>query len=1304
MQTIRRLVPNFIIEKYKANELHGTLEGAAVFVDLVGFSTMVDGLSAHGQAGAEVLAEIMREVFEPLVAAIYEQDGFVIGYAGDAFNAVFPADPAQSPEAIRCLAALVKIQSHMKAKREIATRFGKFPIAIKLGMGYGEVRWQMFKSKEGERLTYWMRGAGLNRAIYAEERASADEIVVDISVMAHIKELVEAEPADDAFKITKILSALPAPGAIKEPTPELSPINLFFPETLLRQPVVGEFRQVVNLFIDIPVNISDEALVTPFMQTVYALQAEYGGFFLRPELGDKGFNLLLIWGAPTARERDLEHAIEFVTELEKRTQVTLRAGLTYRTAYAGFIGSSLREDYTAYGWGITFAARLMTYAKQGEFWVDEEVARRAKDKFEIAYLGEHPIKGFSQKQRVYQILGKKTDAKTIYHGTFVGRKTELKTIKKFIAPLQYGKFSGILLISGEAGIGKSRLLHNHRENEELSYNWISLHAEELIRSALNPFKKWIKKRFDIKNDESNAENWMHFMRILDGVAENVPDPELASELSRTSSVLAALGGLSRPNSLYETLDAKARYENTLLALSAFLRAESLRAPTILVLEDAHWLDNESAAFLDYFIRTLQADDEKAYPLAIIATQRPESEAHFSASNTTAQINVGELSIENIHALAYEIVGKPITDALGKSLSKRAEGNPFFAEQILRYLAEEKLLSLNEDETYTTDKAALRSIPLDVNAVLIARLDRLTQKVRETVQTASVLGREFIVDILIEMLRSQLERLPGYVQEAEQAKIWAHLSEIEYIFSHALLRDAAYAMQLSTHQQSLHAIAFSAIKEVYKANLTPHYGKLAYHAEKGALEKEALQYLQLAGEQALNAYQNREAIDYITRTLALLPTAQKRERFELLIKRIECHYNLGDSAAQVDDLEEIRAISETLNDNSLQARSLIRAAYRTATMGNLTQTLEYLSKTKELTQNTKADNVRLTLYELLPDILMRTGKLKEARQEAEDGLAYAEKMQVPKSIALLNITLGLITLEQEGPEKAKHYQEKALGIARKIKDGYLEGKALNNLALTVGTAQGDHHAAQQYFEQALAVFHEEGNQRGKGLALINLGWISSILGDYQNAMRYYEASLKINRVLGNAIEERYAYINLSASSAGLGLKEESLSWANKALQFAQSAKDRMAEHWAYFYLGHAQLLNNDLDLAKEAFKKSLEIREEINSTEALKVEARAGLAETYAKQKKLQAALEEAEVIYTYTENDSSLAGTEEPLRVYLSLYNIFSSTDDKRASIILENAHNLLKEQLAKLNDAEARRIFVDNVPWRKAIKEKAES
>jgi hypothetical protein len=243
-------------------------------------------------------------------------------------------------------------------------------------------------------------------------------------------------------------------------------VDIFFADEVTRLPFSGEFRQAVNLFIDIPASISDEALIAPFMETVYLLQDQYGGFFLRPDLGDKGFNLLMFWGAPTTHENDVDRALNFILELASRTRITLQAGISYRMAYTGFIGSSQREDFTAYGWGVTLAARMMQRASKGEYWMDEEVARRAEKHFNFKFLGEQHFKGFKRDQKVFALIGRKNLVEAVYQGHLVGRNKELESLASFVEPLKHGHFVGVMVLKGEAGIGEIR----HGFNNEKQYN------------------------------------------------------------------------------------------------------------------------------------------------------------------------------------------------------------------------------------------------------------------------------------------------------------------------------------------------------------------------------------------------------------------------------------------------------------------------------------------------------------------------------------------------------------------------------------------------------------------------------------------------------------------------------------------------------------------------------------------------------------------------------------------------------------------------------------------------------------------
>ncbi len=1274
-----------------------------MFVDLSGFSTMTDALSAHGTHGAEVLANMMRVVFEPLVDAVYEQGGFVIGYAGDAFNAVFPTGQDAGQTMKRCLAAAVHMQEHAKANQLTPTPYGDFSIRIKVGIGYGQVTWQIFKSINGKRASYWFRGESLTGAVLGEERAYAGEIVADPISYKLISDIVEVRPVQECFLIEKLIADLPAALPVPTPEPADDLASIFLADTIAHLPISGEFRQAMNLFIDIPVNISDQALITPFMETVYLLQEQYGGVFLRPDLGDKGFNLLMFWGAPIAYENDVDRALNFIIELATRTRITLRAGITYHMAYAGFIGSSKREDYTAYGWGINLAARMMEHAGQGEYWMSEEVARRAEKHFNLNFLGEHHFKGFKQDQKVFSLLGRKNIIETVYQGQLVGREKEMETLRSFTEPIHGGNFAGVMILQGEAGMGKSRLIHSFQYSEyftEHPAHWVVCQADEILRLPFNPFKDWLKKRFELLEGQPDEINAITFNRNLQELANITPDPELAAELIRTRSVLSALINITQPDSLYESLDAKGRYDNTLIALSALLRAESLQKPLVLFLEDTHWMDEDTGNFLSYFMRTLLAESEKPYPIAVIATQRPEGNANWELDETyTHHIKLEKLPASSIAHLAKNIVDRPISASLVELLNSRTDGNPFFAEQILRYLTEHKALSLNEDGEYVADQTENISLPTDVRAVLVARLDRLTKQVKEAVQTASVLGREFEIRVLGLMLKND-KRLLSHIAQAENANIWTPLSEIEFIFRHALLRDAAYSMHLVARQRELHGLAFSAMEKIYHEDLEPHYGELAYHAEKAALTEKALHYLNLAADSASQAYQNAQVIDYLTRAHDLLPQNSPYERFEILYKRSIAYSIIGNRNSEDMDLTTLEEIANTLRENRLLARVLMRRTYYFATKGENFIAISFGERAASLAKSV-SDAITLgEVYNILPSALTRVGNLEEAFAYAQEALELSRSTQNSIGEGKAFISLGLISLESNGPSEAYQYQSRALEISRTVGNRELEAKALLNMANLIGLSEGDYATARDYFEQAQVINQEQGSLHHSGLTLTNLGWVSNMLGDYEAALKYHTRALTIAREVGNSTQEMYTLINLSASTIGKGNNPAAaIYWAEKALTLSENISDQIGAAWSSFYLGHGFLLAERYQEAKKSFMDSLIAREKINA-KALIAESRAGLAQVYWKLDDINASTAELEKVLDYMKENPTLEGSEEPLRIALTCFAILKEKKDPRAKIVLKSANQLLDAQVSKLRSEDARRIYVENVPWRRAIKE----
>ena len=484
------------------------------------------------------------------------------------------------------------------------------------------------------------------------------------------------------------------------------------------------------------------------------------------------------------------------------------------------------------------------------------------------------------------------------------------------------------------------------------------------------------------------------------------------------------------------------------------------------MEDVHWLDDATIEFLSYFVRTILAEENKQYPIALIATQRPESLPAQIGDVGMQVLEIGKLSPSGISELAANILGAPISASLQKLLETRANGNPFFAEQIVRFLFEQGSLSLHEDGKYYASQQAQTSLPTDVRAVLIARLDQLSQHVRETVQTASVLGREFELRLLAQMLREDLE-LPQKVKRAEKANIWTPLTEIEYLFRHALLRDAAYSMQLQSRQRELHNLALSAMLTLYADDLEPHYGELAFHSERAGINDKAQIYLTLAGRAAADAYQNSLALDYFIRALGVVPENDKRSKLDLLFDRALIYGRLGNRPAQLVDLDSLESISEQLGGVHAQARACLLRADFFFTTSEFSQAIESAQRGMDLAQSIGDVEVALDAFRLIPLSLWRQGKLAEAMQFARSGLDIVQSIGRKLDEGSIYNTIGLIALEQKESNTAQEYFGKALSLAREIPDRTLETKALNNLGNYEGFIRGDYARAREYYEQSSA---------------------------------------------------------------------------------------------------------------------------------------------------------------------------------------------------------------------------------------------
>jgi predicted ATPase/class 3 adenylate cyclase len=1306
---MHRLMPDFILDEYAAGRMSGEFGAAAMFVDVSGFSAMTDTLMQHGQHGAEVLATVMRAAFAPLIQSVVEQGGFIAIQAGDAFTAIFPRGDNHTQSTRRALAAAWKIGQLAAGQPIHRTLYGDFPISVKVGMSRGDVGWGILQSTSGTQAAYYFRGGAIDSSAEAEHHASGGEVILDPAFQDSVRDLVSTEGRDGFFQLTGMREFLPAPLPItvREQDPAL--VERFFPSELYAQRHLGEFRQVVYLFVSLE-GSGVEARLHPFMQAIFDLQARYGGL-LSLHFGDKGAHVMLLWGAPAAHENDVQRALNFVLDLQAREEGRLRAGLTYRIAHAGFIGSGLAEQYAAFGRGANLASRFMSAAPQGTIWLDEYVAQRAEGFFELESAGERSFKGFATPHKAFALRGRRQVSQRFFSGVLVGREAEFARMAEFILPIFEGKYAGLLVVRGEAGMGKSRLIYDYLEHlgqvRPVRFLECLAQSDEILREALNPFVYWLKRYFELSGSEAEDANRERFTGKLEALIAETRNPRLAAELDRTRSFLAAVLGLRFDDSLYEQLDAQARHENSLISLTTLLQAESLRQPVIVVLEDVQWLDAASSNYLPGLMRSLTADPEVEYPIAILATARSGEGGRPLADLAQAEMHLATLDRSGLSALAEAHLGGPASEKLALLLAAYSEGNPFFAEQILRYLNERGLLVQDVSAWTISSDYDRTPLPFDVSAVLMARLDRLAREVKEAVQTAAILGREFEVRLLSHMLRGSAAQpfapptedgILDVVTRAEQEAIWTALDELRYIFRHALLRDTAYEMQLEARRQALHALAVRALETVYREEIPLHYAELAYHADRAALTERARDYYHKAGDAAAEAYQNSQAADYYSRALALTPEGDVGGRYELLSKREEILEVLGDRERRHADLAAMDELARRYDYKANLAHVAMRRARYAFDGGELPETIGFARQAIEAALPLEKWETAILAYALLAQSLARSGKAELAMQEMERGLELAHRSGSILHQSVLYNDLGMLSYEQRDFALAQQNFEKSLALARQAGSIMAEARPLNNLGM-VASSLGDFSSAQKYYEAALELDERVGSRRGEAIVLANLGWLAGILGEHAKGREHLALQLRISHEVGDAYSEAYGRINLSPQLAALGDHDLAQKYAQEGLDLAHTLGDPSGEAWALTYLGHSRLAVGNLTGAADSYQRALAIRRELDQP-ALATEPLAGLARAALAAGDLQSAWPPIKEILAFLDNSGSLNGTDDPLRVYLACYLVLASAKDPRARHILETAYGQLHARADDIHNPEARQAFLTNVEINRLIRE----
>lgn len=679
-----------------------------------------------------------------------------------------------------------------------------------------------------------------------------------------------------------------------ERIPEAEPIDFSRPQTYTpkflaekiltsRSSIEGERKLVTVFFADVA-NFTalserlDPEEVHQIMNGTFKILMENIHRFEGTINQFTGDGIMALFGAPVAHEDHaqrachaalaIQHALQaYGADLKKKygVEFLMRIGLNSGPVVVGSIGDDLRMDYTAIGNTTNLASRMETLARPGSILVSTATYRLVRDFFQLDSIGTCEIKGLTKTQEAFRLLktgdvGTRIGASVAKGLTrFVGRKNSMAALMDVYDAVLKGS-GQVVGIVGEAGVGKSRLLLEFvnllAQDEFIYLEGRCLHYGGAM--SYLPVLDIIRSYFDIKNNDSNSA-------IKEKISAQID--ALHSNLRSSQAPLEELLGLTCDDETFSSLDPQQKRERTFESIRDILLRISQNNPLIIAVEDLHWIDKTSENFLEYLIGGLANSQ-----IMLILLYRQEYIHYWIDKSNYTGISLTQLRAPSSLSLLEAILeGDEIAPEIRELILSRASGNPLFIEEFTRTLLENGTIKC-EEHCYIIDQGAAQiDVPDTIQGLIAARIDRLEDNIKRTMQFASVIGRDFAYRILqsITGLHGELKAYLLNLQGLEFIYEKRLFPELEYIFKHALIQEVTYFSLLTAHRKDLHRKVGEAMEEQFAERVNEYSNIIGEHFLRGEDWQRAYRYLSRAGDAAIRLYAHAEARTHFTNSLKAL---------------------------------------------------------------------------------------------------------------------------------------------------------------------------------------------------------------------------------------------------------------------------------------------------------------------------------------------------------------------------------------------------------------------------------------------------
>jgi predicted ATPase len=897
-----------------------------------------------------------------------------------------------------------------------------------------------------------------------------------------------------------------------------------------------------------------------------------------------------------------------------------------------------RVEYTPIGHTLNLASRLQTIAPTGSIAVSEHTRRLVEGYFELRALGPTAVRGISEAIEVYEVIGLGSLRTHFELSTrrgltkFVGRESELDQMRRALE-LAMGRHGQMVAVVAEAGTGKSRLYYEFKATLPVECKVLEAYSVSHGKaSAWLPVLELLRKYFGIADGDDATARGEKVTAVLTAL-----DPALRD----ATPYLFGLLGIVEGTDPLARMDPKIKKQRTLDAIKRIVVRESLRQPLVVIVEDLHWIDEQTQTLLD-----LLADSIASARVLLLVNYRPEYLHEWGNRSHYVRIGLKPLGREGAEELLAALLEEGIElNPLKRLIAERTGGNPFFIEEIVQALFDEGALVRNGAVKVTRSLSQLR-LPSTVQGILAARIDRQPSEHKQLLQTLSVIGRESSLGLIGQMTstkHAQLEPMLADLRAAEFIYEQPAATGVEYVFKHALTQEVAYNSLLIERRKQLHERAGQALELIFAGKLNDHLSQLAYHYSHSEDVDKAIEYLGRAGQQAVQRSAHTDAVRNLTAAIDLLqtlPDSPERIQRELPLQLALASVlsaTKGWSAPEVLlACTHARDLCERLGNpaETFWVLSGLHAFY--FVRGEMRPAYDYAEQMLRRAQSADDPTLLMFAHHHLGFATRQMGESLLAREHLEMAISlYDRERHRPLAFRTTGVDSEVMcsgslahTLWTLGyPDQARKRVDEAVRLARGMSHPFSLG-FIEFFVVVLHYLRGEAREAQEHVEDMIALSAEHGFTLLLAWATTLRGCAMAAQGHHEEGIAQIQEGIAATRATGSELGRPRDLSWLAEACMEAGRLDDGLNAVTEALTAADEHEIRNNEPDLWRLKGELLVRRDDssvadaqscfqraIEIARKQSAKSYELRATMSLARLLKTqgrrdEARAMLADVY----------------------------------------------------------------------------------------------